>query len=79
MMDFNRCTVALLDETETTYRLLTLLETRPEMFRTSEDHFSLDRGISAKASRRILGSAILGVSGDEAVHNLLDVMYSRKP
>ena len=49
MMDFNRCTVALLDETETTYRLLTLLETRPEMFRTSEDHFSLDRGISAKA------------------------------
>lgn len=30
-------------------------------------------------SERILGAAILGLSGDEAVHCLLDVMYSDKP
>ncbi len=30
-------------------------------------------------SRRILGAAILGLSGDEAVHSLLDAMYARLP
>jgi pyruvate/2-oxoglutarate dehydrogenase complex dihydrolipoamide dehydrogenase (E3) component len=30
-------------------------------------------------SEEILGAAILGLSGDEAIHCLLDVMYARKP
>ncbi len=30
-------------------------------------------------SDEILGAAILGLSGDEAVHSLLDVMYAKKP
>jgi pyruvate/2-oxoglutarate dehydrogenase complex dihydrolipoamide dehydrogenase (E3) component len=30
-------------------------------------------------TREILGAAILGLSGDEAVHTLLDVMYARQP
>ena len=30
-------------------------------------------------SEEILGAAILGLSGDEAVHCLLDVMYAKKP
>ena len=28
-------------------------------------------------TRRILGAAILGVTGDEAVHSLVDAMYAR--
>lgn len=30
-------------------------------------------------SKHIVGAAILGVSGDEAVHSLLDIMYARAP
>ncbi|MCU1238575.1 MAG: h16 [Candidatus Solibacter sp.] len=30
-------------------------------------------------SKRILGAAILGTSGDEVVHSLLDVMYAKAP
>ncbi len=30
-------------------------------------------------SREILGAAILGLHGDEAVHTLLDVMYAKQP
>ena len=30
-------------------------------------------------SEEILGAAILGLSGDEAIHCLMDVMYARKP
>lgn len=30
-------------------------------------------------SQRILGAAILGLSGDEVVHSLLDVMASGQP
>ena len=30
-------------------------------------------------SEEILGAAILGLSGDEAVHCLLDVMYAKAP
>lgn len=30
-------------------------------------------------SKRILGAAILGVEGDEAVHSILDVMYAQAP
>lgn len=30
-------------------------------------------------SREILGAAILGVGGDEVIHSILDVMYSKKP
>ncbi|MCZ6889950.1 MAG: mercuric reductase, partial [Gammaproteobacteria bacterium] len=30
-------------------------------------------------TEEILGAAILGMNGDEAVHSLLDVMYARKP
>ena len=30
-------------------------------------------------SEEILGAAILGLSGDEAIHCLLDIMYARKP
>ncbi len=30
-------------------------------------------------SEEILGAAILGLTGDEAVHCLLDVMYAKKP
>ena len=30
-------------------------------------------------SEEILGAALLGLNGDEAVHTLLDVMYARKP
>ena len=31
------------------------------------------------ASREILGAAILGVGGDEAIHSILDVMYAKAP
>jgi pyruvate/2-oxoglutarate dehydrogenase complex dihydrolipoamide dehydrogenase (E3) component len=31
------------------------------------------------ASRQILGAAILGPGGDEAVHCILDVMYAKAP
>jgi pyruvate/2-oxoglutarate dehydrogenase complex dihydrolipoamide dehydrogenase (E3) component len=30
-------------------------------------------------TREILGAAILGTGGDEAIHSILDVMYSRAP
>ena len=30
-------------------------------------------------TNEILGAAILGVGGDEAVHSILDVMYARAP
>ncbi|HYP13233.1 MAG TPA: FAD-dependent oxidoreductase, partial [Bryobacteraceae bacterium] len=30
-------------------------------------------------TRQILGAAILGVGGDEAIHSILDVMYARVP
>ena len=30
-------------------------------------------------SRKILGTGILGIGGDEVVHSLLDVMYARQP
>src|SRR5690606_30801948 len=30
-------------------------------------------------SKRILGAAILGLSGDEAVHSLVDAMYAELP
>src|SRR6185312_14195848 len=30
-------------------------------------------------SKRILGAAILGVGGDEAIHSILDVMYAKAP
>ena len=30
-------------------------------------------------SKEILGAAILGMNGDEAIHCLLDVMYAKKP
>ena len=30
-------------------------------------------------TKEILGAAILGLHGDEAVHCILDVMYARKP
>jgi pyruvate/2-oxoglutarate dehydrogenase complex dihydrolipoamide dehydrogenase (E3) component len=35
--------------------------------------------IVAEDSSEILGAALLGVNGDEAVHSLLDVMYARAP
>ena len=31
------------------------------------------------ATRRILGAAILGVEGDEAIHGMLDLMYAKAP
>jgi pyruvate/2-oxoglutarate dehydrogenase complex dihydrolipoamide dehydrogenase (E3) component len=30
-------------------------------------------------SKEILGAAILGVSGDEAIHCILDLMYAKAP
>jgi pyruvate/2-oxoglutarate dehydrogenase complex dihydrolipoamide dehydrogenase (E3) component len=30
-------------------------------------------------SKEILGAAVLGVSGDEVIHVLLDVMYAKAP
>jgi len=30
-------------------------------------------------SEEILGAAILGINGDEAIHALLDVMYAKAP
>jgi pyruvate/2-oxoglutarate dehydrogenase complex dihydrolipoamide dehydrogenase (E3) component len=30
-------------------------------------------------SKQILGASILGIEGDEVVHSILDVMYSRQP
>jgi pyruvate/2-oxoglutarate dehydrogenase complex dihydrolipoamide dehydrogenase (E3) component len=30
-------------------------------------------------SKEILGAAILGVGGDEAVHSILDIMYAKQP
>jgi pyruvate/2-oxoglutarate dehydrogenase complex dihydrolipoamide dehydrogenase (E3) component len=35
--------------------------------------------VVAAYPREILGAAILGVGGDEAVHCLLDVMYAKAP
>ena len=34
----------------------------------------VDRG-----TRQILGAAILGTGGDEAIHSVLDTMYARAP
>ena len=31
------------------------------------------------ATKEILGAAVLGTGGDEAVHCVLDVMYAKKP
>lgn len=31
------------------------------------------------SSKQILGAAVLGVGGDEAIHSLLDVMYAKAP
>jgi pyruvate/2-oxoglutarate dehydrogenase complex dihydrolipoamide dehydrogenase (E3) component len=31
------------------------------------------------ATKEILGAAILGVGGDEAIHCILDVMYAKAP
>jgi pyruvate/2-oxoglutarate dehydrogenase complex dihydrolipoamide dehydrogenase (E3) component len=31
------------------------------------------------ATKEILGAAILGVGGDEAIHCILDIMYARAP
>jgi pyruvate/2-oxoglutarate dehydrogenase complex dihydrolipoamide dehydrogenase (E3) component len=30
-------------------------------------------------SKQILGASILGTEGDEVIHSILDVMYSRQP
>jgi pyruvate/2-oxoglutarate dehydrogenase complex dihydrolipoamide dehydrogenase (E3) component len=30
-------------------------------------------------SKEILGAAILGTGGDEAIHSILDVMYAKAP
>ncbi len=30
-------------------------------------------------TKEILGAAILGVTGDEVIHSLLDVMYAKAP
>ena len=30
-------------------------------------------------SKELLGAAILGMSGDEVVHSLLDMMYAKRP
>ncbi len=51
MIDFNRCTLALLEEDGTTYRLLILLETRQETSQASSDNISLQCGISGKVIR----------------------------
>jgi pyruvate/2-oxoglutarate dehydrogenase complex dihydrolipoamide dehydrogenase (E3) component len=32
-----------------------------------------------ESSKRILGAALLGTSGDEAVHSLIDAVYSKIP
>lgn len=32
-----------------------------------------------EATREILGAAILGTGGDEAIHSILDVMYAKQP
>ena len=30
-------------------------------------------------SKEILGAAILGVGGDEAIHSILDIMHAKQP
>ena len=30
-------------------------------------------------TKQILGAAILGIGGDEAIHSILDVMYAKAP
>jgi pyruvate/2-oxoglutarate dehydrogenase complex dihydrolipoamide dehydrogenase (E3) component len=30
-------------------------------------------------SKRLLGASLLGIEGDEVIHSLLDVMYTRSP
>ena len=37
-----------------------------------------DRGGCARR-KQILGAAILGTGGDEAIHSILDVMYAKAP
>ncbi len=51
IIDFNRCTLALLNKDESSYRLLTLLETRQEMPRTTEEKLPLESGIHGNVIR----------------------------
>ncbi len=51
IMDFTRCTLALLNEDESSYRLLTLLETSQEMLRTTEETLPLESGIHGNVIR----------------------------
>jgi len=37
------------------------------------------RGPTAAKTQQILGAAILGVGGDEAIHAILDVMSAKAP
>ena len=45
IIDFNRCTLALLNEDKSSYRLLTLLGTGHEMPRTTKEKIPWDSGI----------------------------------
>jgi pyruvate/2-oxoglutarate dehydrogenase complex dihydrolipoamide dehydrogenase (E3) component len=60
-----------------------LIATRPmrSVARAIEkgETFGLMKGIVDAQTERILGAMIFGVGGDEAIHCILDVMYSGKP
>jgi pyruvate/2-oxoglutarate dehydrogenase complex dihydrolipoamide dehydrogenase (E3) component len=70
------------DEARTTGRGL-LIATRPmrSVARAIEkgETFGLMKAIVDAQSERILGAMIFGVGGDEAIHCILDVMYSDRP
>ena len=60
-----------------------LIGTRPMSRVSRAKEFGDTRGFMKilvdAESEEILGASILGMSGDEAVHSLLDVMYAKKP
>jgi pyruvate/2-oxoglutarate dehydrogenase complex dihydrolipoamide dehydrogenase (E3) component len=60
-----------------------LMATRPMSLVARAREFGETRGFMKvlvdAETKQILGASILGLSGDEAVHCLLDVMYARQP
>jgi pyruvate/2-oxoglutarate dehydrogenase complex dihydrolipoamide dehydrogenase (E3) component len=53
--------------------------TRVGRARERSETLGLMKVIVDAQSKQILGAALLGLSGDEAVHSILDVMYAKAP
>jgi pyruvate/2-oxoglutarate dehydrogenase complex dihydrolipoamide dehydrogenase (E3) component len=53
--------------------------TRVARARERSETLGLMKVVVDAQSKAILGAALLGLSGDEVVHSLLDVMYAKAP